>query len=170
MSAERLKQGWRRFWEERAARERRMIQIAAGVVALTVLYGGIYAPLAERRATLERRLPELRAQHRLAEAQVAEIERLRQRDGTDEAAALPLARRVESRAMARDLATHLVSISPLGEARVQVIAEGRPPADWIHWLIDLRGQGIALESLTLNLDEKTGHTRLRAVLAQRSGE
>lgn len=167
MFAERLKQSWHAFWSERAPRERRLIQVAAGVVALAVLYGGVYVPLDAKRAALERRLPELRAQHRLAKAQVAEIERLRQRDGTDETAALPLARRVESRARARDLAAALVSITPLGDTRVQVIAEGRAAADWVHWLIDLRSQGVALESIVLNLDEKTGQARLRAVLAQR---
>jgi len=136
------------------------------VIALALLYGGIYTPLVERRHALERRLPELRAQYRLSLAQVTEIERLRQRVAPLTKTVIPLSRQVESLAMARALAAHLVSITSLGTSKVQVIAEGRPPAEWMQWLLDLRSQGIVLENLNLTVDKKNGQAHLRAALVQ----
>lgn len=164
MKSEKTAERIRSFWRACSVRERRLLSLAGVVLGLAALYAGIVAPLAERHAALERQLPQLRAQHRLALVQVAEIERLRQQDGEATHRALPLVRQVETRAMARGLAPALLSISALGEDRVQVIGKARPAGEWLHWLFDLRAHGVQVESLMLHVEERSDRAGLRATL------
>jgi general secretion pathway protein M len=135
MAAER----WTAFWTARAPRERLALVLAAAVVGLALAYVLIYEPLAKSRAALEKRLPATRAEARLMQAQVIEIERLRKQAPTPGQASL--VGRLNATAAARGLRAGLAEIGALDAERARV-AGSVPLAAWLDWLAELEGQGV----------------------------
>lgn len=152
------------FWRGRSRRERAMLAAAAIVVALGLLYGLVYAPLDRTRAKLVQRLPQLRAEHRLMTAQVAEIERLRGQGKVQPSGGGSLLRRVEASALAGGLRDQIQGLAPLGEGSVQVITRTGPLDAWIRWLLELRGQGVRVQSCRIALSDQPGQASLEATL------
>lgn len=170
MAASPLLDRLRQFWLTRSRRERTMIAAAAGVVLLGGLYGLIYAPLETRRGKLAERLPDLRAQHRLLNVQMTEIERLRRQSSGASQANASLQRRLEASASAQGLRDALKGITELGKDRVQILSGEKPADVWLRWLFELRSQGIRVEACRITLSEKTGLALLEATLHSGTGK
>lgn len=152
------------FWRGRSERERSLLGVAAAVMVFGVLYGLVYAPLERAHARLEQRLPVLRAEHRMMTAQVAEIERLL---GQGRGVAITegtLLRTVEASALAHDLRDQIQSLVPLGDDSVRVLTREAPLETWIHWLFELRGRGVNVQSCRIVVAMQPGQASLEAVL------
>lgn len=151
------------FWQARQPREQRMLLLGAGVLALGLVYGALYAPLQRARGELAKELPRQRAELRLMRTQVTEIERLRQAGVPRESA--PLQRRLEASALARGLGETVKRITPLGADRVQLAAGERPARVWLDWLGELAGSGIQVQAVRLARGATSGLYTLESTLA-----
>lgn len=158
MAAER----WQAFWAARAPRERLALGLAGLVVGGALAYAAVYEPLAKSRADLEKRLPKVRAEARLMQAQVAEIERLRKRAPV--AGQTSLVARLGATAAARGLRAGLSDIGALGEDRARVAGNLSLPA-WLDWLGELEGQGIRVVSCRLTPGEPGAGVSIEAIFA-----
>jgi general secretion pathway protein M len=129
-----IKQSFSTFWEARDRRERRMLLVAAIVVALALFYLLLIDPALSGRADLEKRLPVLRQQAAEVQAMAREAGSLATADNA--AAVPPLTREsLESSLEARGLKARNVSVS--GElAKVQL--EAVSFASTVDWLNELQ--------------------------------
>lgn len=57
-----VQDAWQGFWQQRDARERRMLTAGAAVVAVALVYGVLFSPAWSGRASLQKSIPLLRQQ------------------------------------------------------------------------------------------------------------
>lgn len=125
-------QGMRARWDALAARERRLIALAVGLISLALLWTLLIEPAWQGRARLRAELPELRAQVAQVEALVAESRRLGPTGGAE--MPLPAIREELERSLgAAGIRTNLAQIEVRGD-RIEMRFNDVPFAVWLAWL------------------------------------
>lgn len=130
------------WWRERSLREQRLLLVMLALLAVTVLWLGIYRPM-------QNALSAARERHQQAVIRLAEVragaETLR---GLRGVAALPapLAPFVTQAANEAGFANAVVA--PQGERRVSVSIPSARPAPFFSWIAALEARGIVVERLS----------------------
>jgi len=134
----------RKIWESRSPRDRVLIMILAGVVAL-VLYLWLMQSAQRARAQLGGSLSVLRTQAARLDLDAAELERVRALP-VPPAAQTELRTLVQTRAEAAGLARALVRIDAPDANQVQVVFGAVSFADWLAWVASLQAERIRLDT------------------------
>lgn len=149
-------------WQARSPRERRVIAVAAALVAVLLVATLVWLPLERTRARLAAELPALRASIAALEADAAEARRLK---------ALPVA---PSQA-GSPLASLVTSGGGLAGARILVLDERRVQLDGadvsygalLEWLGNARTtHGMRVESASLQALPSPGRVKAALVLVR----
>jgi general secretion pathway protein M len=129
--------GW---WRERSLREQRMLLVMAALLAITILWFGIYRPIQDA-------LSSTRARHQESVIRLAEIRAQRDalRVGGRQIAAGPLADLVNRAAAEAGFAGATVAVQ--GDRRVSVSIPSARPGPVMSWIADLEAQGVVVERL-----------------------
>ncbi|GEM_PF-1272001 len=159
---------WHAYWNQRSARERRMLLAAAGVVLAALVWMLVVDPMLVERKRLAAQLPQLRAEVRLMHAQANEIQRLRRDVPTTPAQGASLMGRVGSLATAQGIREHVDSLQPMGQEQVRLTAGAMPIRAWLSWVTVLEAQGIRLVHCRITPDAVSGKASIEAVLAHGS--
>ncbi|MBK6742771.1 MAG: type II secretion system protein M [Hydrogenophilales bacterium] len=143
------------FWRSRSTRERTYLGLGAAVLLLALVYILLLDPLLETRSKLEKRLPQLRAEVRLMQVQVAEVERLRA--GSQNAKQGALLGRIGVSASEVGIRDKMQQIVSIAEDRVRVTGGAVPLNAWLEWLGTLEKQGIRVAYCRMIPTEAGGH-------------
>jgi general secretion pathway protein M len=127
------------WWRERSLREQRMLLAMFALVAVTILWLGIYRPLQNGLSGARSR--HLAAVVRLGEVR-AQAEALRA-GGRRAAPAGPLAELVSR--SAADSGFGNATVAPQGDRRVSVSIPSARPASVLRWVAGLEAQGMIVE-------------------------
>ncbi len=143
------------WWSSLAERERRLLLLAAAVLATGLFYGLLWAPLQRGVALRSQRVAALRADLAWMRGAAVQLVSLRAQAAPPAAGAAvasdaPLARQVADSARAAGLST--VIELPAGAARGPLQIALRPVsfATLMPWLAGLRGQGVVVDALQLD--------------------
>lgn len=149
------------WWENRSARERRVIVSLAVLAALVILFT-LWLQAERTRERLAGQLPQLRASLAALERDAQEVKRLRAMPAPAPAAATPLA----------SLATNAggvpgAQVSVIDERRVRLTGTDLSFAALLEWLGNARAtHGMRVESARLEALPAPGRVRAELVLAR----
>lgn len=131
------------WWRERSLREQRLLLVMFALLAVTLLWFGIYRPL-------ENALSTARARHQEAVVRLgavtAQAEALRGLGQRANAVGGPLLPAVTQSATEAGFANAV--IAPQGERRVSVSIPSARPAPLFAWIAALEARGIVVERLS----------------------
>lgn len=129
--------GW---WRERSLREQRMLLVMGALLAVTILWFGIYRPIQDA-------LSSARARHQESVVRLAEIRAQRDalRTGGGPAATGPLADLVNRSAAEAGFAN--ATVAAQGDRRVSVSIPSARPGPVMSWIAGLEAQGVVVERL-----------------------
>ena len=146
------------WWRGRPARERRVLAIGAGVVALLLFVGLVWVPVARTHARIERELPALRASLETLSQQAREVQRLR---------ALPAAQ-TSGGAAAGSLPTLVgAQVSIPSPGRVRLAASDVAFSALLDWLAAAEAaQALHVESAHIEALPTAGRVRAELTLAR----
>lgn len=151
----------RDWWSARTSRERTVVSVGVVLVVLALVWASVLNPLAQRRAELERAVPEQRAL-------LAWMESLptgqRNNAGTTQGSLFAV---VDSSARATALAGTLSRIQPEGADTVRVWFDEAPFNDLVTWLAVLeREHGIRVTAVAADRTASPGRVSARVTLAR----
>lgn len=156
------------FWTRLEERERRLLRLAAAVIALALLWGWAWDPLARSRAAL-------RAEAAGNAAALAWMRPAVQQWSTSGARPIgpgvpadgrSLLARVDGDARAAGLAGGLLGVEPLGVDRVRANFSGVDFDALIGWLQSAAGTGLAVEEFSARRAAGPGRVDARVLLRQ----
>jgi general secretion pathway protein M len=152
-----------RFWAERAPRERAILALGGGVLAVALLFWLAIEPAWSGYRVLERNLPQLRAQAAQLEALLTEVKTLKARPQVATLSAAEARTAVEKSLAARGLkATRIV---PLTDGDLQMTFANVPYAAWTIWLSATeRELGARAVSVTANSTGTPGNADIELAL------
>lgn len=153
-----------------APRERLMVSVAAGAVALVLVYLLAWMPLAARTAHLEQGVAEQQALKQWMQRAAAEARQLR---GSAVAASgnqgHSLLAVVDETAKQAKLGPAVKRIQPEGQDLVRVSLEQAPFDDVVTWLAGLQqSQGVRVVDATVDRQATTGQVNARITLKKAS--
>lgn len=129
------------WWRERSLREQRLLLVMAALLAITVLWLGIYRPI-------QAALSQGRERHQEAVVRLAEIrdraEVLRGLSGTRSPALAGSLAEVVTRS-ANNAGFANAAVAPQGDRRVFVSVPAARPGPLLAWIASLEAQGIVVE-------------------------
>jgi len=158
-----IERGWQ-AWAAMAPRERRLIGVGAGVLALAVIYLALIEPAWKGRATLERELPVLRQQLSQMLALGTEVRQLAAAPASAARGVQALRQSVEDSARAAGLGGALQKVDVNGEL-LEVRMKAVPHAQWLNWLDTvLRETRLRVVDLSVNREAQPGLVSMRLVL------
>ena len=159
-------QQWTLFWQQRNGRERSLLMLAAGVIALALLYLLLLDPALAGRAKLQQQIPQLRQQ-------VAEMSALSGQHTKLEAGLSqildPVSREVLEKSLAaRGIQTQNLSVSD-DMVRLQITTVEY--AQLMAWLVEMQKTAkLTVEEARLNALPESGQVNVNLTLKQqRSG-
>jgi len=132
------------WWRGRSLREQRLLLAMTALLAVTILWLGIYRPVADWRAAARERHSEAVIARATVAAQAAALKRLGSRPAA--AAAGPLAPIVAAAAQEAGFAA--ATVAPQGDRRASIAIPAARPAALLGWLAGLEAQGIVVERLS----------------------
>jgi general secretion pathway protein M len=137
----------RDWWQARVPRERLVIGIGAGALAVASLWAYVWLPVQDGRARLAAEAPQLRAQAAETAREAAEVERLRAvargRGAVPQGA-------IDDAMKAAGFGDAYAGLAPLGAGRVQVNLRTVPFDELVRTLAALgESHGVAVESVAL---------------------
>jgi general secretion pathway protein M len=147
------------IWQERSPRERAVLALVGGFVAIALLFAFVALPLHRTHARLVEELPRLRASLAALEKEAAEAKRLR---------ALPAV------ASAPAAANAAVANRPLAGAQVAIVDERHVSltgadvsfAALLEWLADAQRSGLHVERARIERLPLAGRVRIDVRLAR----
>lgn len=148
----------RAWWEGLAARERRIVAFAAGIVLLAVAFLFVLEPALERRADLRAQLQQLVNEYAWMEAQAPAVAARTTSGSTPSArtGTSPLGV-VDVSARAAGLGPALRRVRPL-ETGVEVELEAAPWTALLRWMGTLESRhGLRIETLSLDRGGESGN-------------
>ena len=132
------------WWRERSLREQRLLLVMSALLAITILWLGIYRPV-------QAALSSARERHQLsvvtlgeARAQAEALGQLSKADALGPTG--PLAPLVTQAANEAGFAN--ATVAPQGDRRVSVSIPSARPAPVLSWIAALEARGIVVERLT----------------------
>lgn len=132
------------WWRERSLREQRMLLVMFALLAVTLLWLGIYRPVQGALSTARERHQDAVMALGEAKASAASLAQL----GKTGAAALagPLAPIVSQSANEAGFAN--ATVAPQGDRRVSISIPSARPGPVLSWIAALEARGIVVERLT----------------------
>lgn len=155
----------KRYWDGRAARERRFIVFSALALGPLAAFWLLWQPAHRASAKLRTSVPALRVQAEQMRAQEAEAGMLRHRPrpATLDASALKLA--VEASAARHQLREAVTTLDAIEPRSVRVTLASVSFEQWLGWLRDLqREQHIRANSVAITALPQTGMVKVSATL------
>jgi general secretion pathway protein M len=153
-----------------APRERLMVIVAAGVVALVLIYLLAWVPLAARTAHLEQDVAEQQTLKQWMQRAAAEARQLRGSTAAvngDQGRSLLAV--VDETAKQAKLGPAVKRIQPEGQDLVRVSLEHAPFDDVVIWLAGLQqSQGVSVVDATVDRQPTTGQVNARITLKKAS--
>src|SRR5215510_6536925 len=150
----------REWWGARAPRERAIIAGSGAALILAIIWAYVWEPLTADRARLIDVLPRLRAQAAQVAAHGAEVDQLRAAVQARGPAPAPQSV-IEETMKATGLTGALVSVSPLGEGRVQVALRPVPFDSLVRLVAQLaEAQGMAVDAIALKAAGEPGKVQV----------
>lgn len=144
----------KQFWSERAPRERAILAVSAGLMAIVIAYLVLIEPAWLGIGRLERSLPAQRAKAAELEALLAEVRTLKTRPQVATVSASEARSAIESSLKRAGLKA--ARIVPLSEGDVQMTFADVPFGVWAPWLANLeRELGARATAVTLTGKEAT---------------
>jgi general secretion pathway protein M len=135
------------WWRQRSAREQRLLLVMFALLAITILWFGIYRPIQDMRSVARDRHQQ--AVVRLAETREAAAA-LRHRPA---ALPAPLASFVTRSAAEAGFADAVVS--PQGDRRVTVSIPSARPAPFFAWIASLESRGVLVQQMSARANDAT---------------
>lgn len=164
-----LKTRWQEFrkaaWDKRPAQERRILGIAAVVLAPVVFYFLLWQPAHEAVAKLDKALPLMRMQAILLKREASEVETLRQR--AQPALLNPAAMKtaIENSATGYRLRGAIESLESVEPNGVRIAVSSVSYAQWLNWMRSLqRDQHIRVDTLSVVALPSEGMVKISATL------
>jgi type II secretory pathway component PulM len=159
----------RELWRAREPRERLVIAVGLGALALAVLWAHVWDPIVRDRARLVKALPTLRAQAQGVATQGAEAERLRNAARSRGTPSAPDAAIGEA-AKALGLGEAIGTVTAAGEGRVQVALKPVPFDALMRLLGELGARhGLAVESLIVRAAPEPGRVQVETLTLRAGG-
>lgn len=126
------------WWRDRSVREQRMLLVMGALLAVTILWLGIYRPL-------QNGLSNARERHQAAVVRLGEVRAQAQalRGGRATAPAGPLAELVTRSAAEAGFAN--ATVAPQGDRRASVSIPSARPGPMMGWVAGLEAQGVVVE-------------------------
>lgn len=156
----------KRYWMDRAPRERWVIGIGAAVLAVAVMYAYVWLPIARERERLMLDLPRLRAQAAQMRAEAPVIERLRRnaKDTPDDL------RAVLTSVTARQQVSRVQpQMSVEANGRMRVTFASVAAKEWQSWIAALSAErGIRIETVQIDALNTPGLIKVSTVLSSGS--
>lgn len=134
----------RDWWRGRSLREQRLLLVMVALLAVTILWLGIYRPVQDWRAAARERHADAVIARAAVQAQAAALKRLGAR--RPPANAGPLAPIVTAAAQEAGFAA--ATVAPQGDRRASIAIPAARPAALLGWLADLEARGIVVEQMS----------------------
>jgi type II secretory pathway component PulM len=154
------------YWNNRPARERRIIAIAGMVLLPIVYYYLLWQPAHIAAAKLHNNLPALQAQATKLQDQATEIEMLRHRPVIVALDAVALKSSIAESATRHQMSTYINGNEVQEPNAVRITCDAIPFAMWIKWLRELeQEQHIRAEAISISALPQTGMVKISASLS-----
>lgn len=159
--------GWRAAWESRDARERTILIVIAGLIALVAVVW-VFGTAQRARSVLRSvTVPELRERAGIFEREAAEYERLRAAPKVAPSKT-ELRGMVQAQAGAAGLSRAVQSVDAIDPDHVKVVLGGAGFSDWLALAVNLEAQQVRVESCRIEALSAPGLVNVTAVLARAS--
>lgn len=150
------------WWDERNAREKRLLSIAGLVIALAVFYSVLISPALDGREAIRAALPSMKRELATMQGQAAEAKRLAGAAQNAAPSGDSLNSAVASSLSDRGLNATKVQLA--GNA-VQIEIKNVSFSVWIHWLDDMRKQlKLRVTQAHITPTDANGRVDLRATI------
>lgn len=155
----------KRYWDERSARERRALALAALLLSPPLAYLLLWQPAHVATAKLHASVPAMRAQAARVHVQSEEVEMLRHRPRPAVLDAAALKAAVEESAVRHKLRDAISTLDAQEPRAVRLTLTAVSFEQWINWLRDLQQeQHIRTESASIAALPQAGMVRINATL------
>jgi type II secretory pathway component PulM len=149
------------FWNARSTRERQVIAIAGGLLALLLVVTLVWLPLERSRTRMLAELPALRASIATLERQASEVKRLRAMPAASHTSAAPL----NAIAMTNPLPG--AQLAALDDKRVRVTGADVSYGALLDWLSAVQAtHGLRVEAARLDALPAAGRVRAELTLSR----
>jgi len=160
---------WQEFrknaWDQRPARERRILAAGTAVLAPAVFYFLLWQPAHDGIARLEKTLPQMRMQAALMKREAAELDTLRQRAQPAMLSPAAMKAAIENSATAFQLRNSIESLENIEPNGVRITFSSVPYAKWSDWMRSLQqGQHIRVDTLSVVALQSEGMVKIDATL------
>jgi len=164
-----MKTRWQEFkksaWDKRPAQERRILGLAAVVLAPVVFYFLLWQPAHDAVAKLEKALPLMRMQTALLKREAAEVETLRQRAQPALLNSAAMKTAIENSAASFQLRGAIESLESMEPNGVRMALSSVSYANWLGWMRSLqRDQHIRVDTLSVVALPSEGMVKISATL------
>ena len=158
---------FRAWWATLAERERRVLAVGAVVVGLTVLYLGVWEPVAQAQRDRERALEDARALATMLETLAVEVQRGRGAGGGTAGAGQSLLSVVDQSRRASALTKPPTRLQPEGDATVRIWLDDVPFDALLRWLGDLQARyGVRVDAADIERQSGQGLVSARLTLVR----
>lgn len=134
-------------WRQFTPRERGLLLLTAGVLALLLGYGLLWSPWQAARGRLGAENARLQADLAWLQQLAPQVEALRAQQPAQVAAEGPLPVRLDSSLRAAGLGEHLLRLEPAPDGSVKLWLNDLPFDTLLTWLGELGAQGVTVQSL-----------------------
>lgn len=144
-------------------RERRLVSVAAVVLAVFLPYTLIWSPLANRAETLQDQVAKQSEQLQWMRSAVQEIRQLKGSSGAL-SSGKPLLSQIEQTASRSRLRETIRKIQPEGERGARIWMDNAAFDDVLLWLDQLHKQGIDVVDMSVERQAEPGRANIRLLL------
>lgn len=149
------------FWSARSPRERRVVAVAAGLLAVLLIVAFAWLPLQRSRTRMLEELPKLHASIATLERQAADVKRLRAMPPASRAPAASL------NALSNTNPLPGAQLAALDEQRVRVTGADVGFGALLDWLASVQAaHGLRVESARLDALPTAGRVRAEITLSR----
>jgi general secretion pathway protein M len=135
----------RSWFEARSPRERRLLLVMMGLLAVTIVWLAVVIPVRDGLSSARTRYADAVVRLGRAEAGARAVKRIQRAQPAP--VPLPIADAVRARASEAGIA--LTALEPLGPERVRIAAAGAKAGALTAWLARLEGEGLLAENVTM---------------------
>jgi len=153
------------FWARLSERERYLLVGCGAVLAILILYWGIWVPYRSTREELERTLPQVRQQVTVMHIQEEKVRQLKEQKLIVTIPADKMKDAVETSLANVDLLSYVQNIKDDGAGNITLSAEEIPFSRWITWSAQIvKELGISIVSVKMT-QKGEGVVQLEATLS-----
>ncbi|QUN06051.1 type II secretion system protein M [Shewanella yunxiaonensis] len=150
-----------KWWESLAQRERQMVLVMAGIIAISILYWGIWTPISNAETQAQAQLNAQQQTLTFVQESAAKIAILKTGGGSRPALTGSLSTVVTQSASAYGLS--ITRMQPQGK-QIQIWMDDVPFDALLSYLGDLvQKQGLSLDNLDVTVGEQPGMVKVRRI-------